>query len=330
MVELDWNNIPKDLCPVCKTDKYLSPTLQFKINPECYHKICDSCVDRIFSLGPSPCPYPNCGKILRKNRFKTQIFDDVEVERECDVRKRVVAVYNKTQEDFKTLDEYNAYLEEIEEYVYKLVNKIDVEQTEQKLKEYQQAHKDDIEMSNNQRDQEYEKFLKLQNLEKRYKAEKNKINREIIKEEQNLKNLGKLEVINQLQTASGEKDADKIIANVRDSMISKTSNYKEQLEELEKNYQEQRERIISGLDEIKEEEKPKVPFTPFNGDRVVSPPYEYGDYKDPFLLKIVDDVQYKAGGYKIDFYFHKSLNDAFTGLHCIIEEEKETVDQVMG
>ncbi|KAH3663553.1 hypothetical protein OGAPHI_004954 [Ogataea philodendri] len=329
MVELNWNNIPKDLCPVCKTDKYLSPSLQFKINPECYHKICDSCVDRIFSLGPSPCPYPNCGKILRKNRFKTQIFDDIEVERECDVRKRVMAVYNKTEDDFATLDEYNAYLEQVEDYVYKLVNRIDVEQTEQKLKDYQIEHKHDIEMSNNQRDQEHAKFVKLQNLEKRYRTEKNKINREIFKEEQNLKNLSKTEVINQLQTASGEKDADKIIANVRDSMVSKTDIYKQQLEELEKNYQEEREIIISGKDEIKEEEKPKMPFTPFNGDRMPTPPYEYGDYKDPFLSKMVDDIQYRAGGYKLDVYFQKSLDDAFTGLDCIIEEEKDVADQIM-
>lgn len=56
----------KDMCPICKTDKYLSPNMKFLINPECYHKICESCVDRIFSLGPAPCPYPKCGKILRK------------------------------------------------------------------------------------------------------------------------------------------------------------------------------------------------------------------------------------------------------------------------
>ena len=76
------------MCPICKTDKYLSPNMKFLINPECYHKICESCVDRIFSLGPAPCPYPKCGKILRKNKFKQQIFEDLIIEKEIDIRKK--------------------------------------------------------------------------------------------------------------------------------------------------------------------------------------------------------------------------------------------------
>ena len=97
----------KDMCPICKTDKYLSPNMNFLINPECYHKICESCVDRIFSLGPAPCPYPKCGKILRKNKFKKQIFDDLGIEKEIDIRKRVSGIYNKTEEDFDDLKENN-------------------------------------------------------------------------------------------------------------------------------------------------------------------------------------------------------------------------------
>ena len=78
----------KDMCPICKTDKYLSPNMKFLINPECYHKICESCVDRIFSLGPAPCPYPKCGKILRKNKFKQQIFEDLIIEKKLILGKK--------------------------------------------------------------------------------------------------------------------------------------------------------------------------------------------------------------------------------------------------
>ena len=81
------------ICPVCKSSRYLNPKMRFLLNPECYHKMCESCVDRIFSQGPAPCPVAGCGKTLRKARFKKQTFEDVKVEREVDIRRRVASMY---------------------------------------------------------------------------------------------------------------------------------------------------------------------------------------------------------------------------------------------
>jgi CDK-activating kinase assembly factor MAT1 len=78
-----------DICPVCKSSRYLNPNMQFKVNPECYHKMCESCVDRIFSHGPAPCPIAGCARTLRKAKFRTQTFEDLKVEREVDIRRRV-------------------------------------------------------------------------------------------------------------------------------------------------------------------------------------------------------------------------------------------------
>jgi len=132
-----------DRCPVCKSDKYLNPNLKFLVNPECYHKMlvpcqasesgqadgrCETCIDRIFTLGPAPCP--QCGRMLRKAKFRKQTFEDTLVEREVDVRRRITKLYfpfliylkdhtydrfNKRREDFRTLREYNDYLEDVEE-----------------------------------------------------------------------------------------------------------------------------------------------------------------------------------------------------------------------
>jgi len=55
--------------------------------------MCTGCVDRIFSSGPAPCPIAGCGKTLRKNRFRKQTFEDLAIEREVDIRKRVMAMY---------------------------------------------------------------------------------------------------------------------------------------------------------------------------------------------------------------------------------------------
>ena len=83
------NRLTPDICPVCKSSRYLNPDMKFLVNPECYHKMCESCVERIFSHGPAPCPVAGCHRTLRKQRFRKQTFGDIQVEKEVDVRKRV-------------------------------------------------------------------------------------------------------------------------------------------------------------------------------------------------------------------------------------------------
>jgi CDK-activating kinase assembly factor MAT1 len=326
MVELDWNNVPKDLCPVCKTDKYLSPEIQFKINPECYHKICDACVDRIYALGPSPCPYPNCDKILRRNKFKAQVFDDLKVEKECDIRRRVLSVYNKKEGDFQTPEMYDKYLEEIEDIVYKLLNRLDIEETEERLKQYSIENKQSIELNNVRKEQEYEKFIKLQKLERQYKSERNRLNAEVMNEEKNLKNLSKVQVIDQLQNAASDKDPDVILETIKNATLEKMKRCRDQLEKLEEKYLKQKDAIKRNLNpnDIKNENKSTIPFTPFNGDRLVELPYKFeGEkYKDPFYSKVVGDIQFTASGFKIEEFYQRSLNDAFTGFGCFITDEK--------
>jgi CDK-activating kinase assembly factor MAT1 len=55
----------------------------------CYHRMCESCIDRLYSLGPEPCPAPGCGRLLRKMNFQHQTFEDLKVEREVSVRRRM-------------------------------------------------------------------------------------------------------------------------------------------------------------------------------------------------------------------------------------------------
>lgn len=126
--------------------------MKFLVNPECYHKMCESCVDRIFSQGPAPCPVAGCARTLRKHRFRKQTFDDINIEREVDIRARVAKVYapfhlcfnllncptkltpelsfNRREAEFTTLLDYNNYLEKVEILTFNLIYNIDVSQTE--------------------------------------------------------------------------------------------------------------------------------------------------------------------------------------------------------
>jgi CDK-activating kinase assembly factor MAT1 len=93
----------------------------------CYHILCDNCVYRIFLSGSAPCP--QCGTILRKSSFHVPIFEDLRVEKECNIRKKVARCLNKREEDFENLRAYNDYLEQIEMIIFNLVNDVDVERT---------------------------------------------------------------------------------------------------------------------------------------------------------------------------------------------------------
>ncbi|KAI9012836.1 CDK-activating kinase assembly factor MAT1-domain-containing protein [Gaertneriomyces semiglobifer] len=102
-----------DTCPVCKSDRYLNPTMKLLVSP-CFHKMCENCINRLFLQGPAPCPI--CKVTLRKSNFVAQTFEDLYVEKEVQIRKRVSRIYNKRLEDFKgNLRAYNDYLEEVED-----------------------------------------------------------------------------------------------------------------------------------------------------------------------------------------------------------------------
>jgi len=101
--------------------------------------MCESCVDRIFSLGSAPCP--QCGTTCRKNQFGVQTFSDLGVEREVDVRRRVAKIYNKQEKDFPSLQAYNNYLEEVEEITFNLIHRIDLERTEARIAMHEHANR---------------------------------------------------------------------------------------------------------------------------------------------------------------------------------------------
>lgn len=56
---------------------------------------------------------PECQVPLRRSNFRVQLFEDPVIEKEVDIRKRILRDYNKKEEDFATLNDYNDYLEQV-------------------------------------------------------------------------------------------------------------------------------------------------------------------------------------------------------------------------
>ncbi|KAI6184208.1 RING-type domain-containing protein [Aphelenchoides bicaudatus] len=131
-------------CPKCKSNEYSNRSLVMLIN-ECGHPLCQNCVDNIFARNANNCPYQGCEKVLKKNTFWPQMFDDPQVEKETFIRRRVMKIYNLMEDDFPTLKDYNDYLEHIEEIIFKLVNNEDVAQIEEEMRSFREEHSDSIE-----------------------------------------------------------------------------------------------------------------------------------------------------------------------------------------
>lgn len=93
-------------------------------------------------VGSGACP--DCRIPLRRNNFRVQLFEDATVEKEVDIRKRVLRDFNKKEEDFSSTREYNDYLEEVETIIYNLSNDIDVVNTNKRIEQYKRDNKEFI------------------------------------------------------------------------------------------------------------------------------------------------------------------------------------------
>lgn len=169
------------VCPRCRTSKFQNPSLKMMVNV-CGHGLCESCVDLLFLKGSGSCP--ECRIPLRRNNFRVQLFEDAAVEKEVDIRRRVLRDFNKKEEDFETLAEYNDYLEEVETIIYNLSNDIDIVNTNKKIELYKRDNKEQIQKNKGRLGREEYELEEMIELEKQNEDSRKK---EIIQEEINAK-----------------------------------------------------------------------------------------------------------------------------------------------
>ncbi|KAF5445665.1 hypothetical protein F2P56_034703 [Juglans regia] len=64
--------------------------------------------------------------------------------KEIAIRKRIASIFNKREEDFPSLREYNDYLEEVEDMTFNLIEGFDVPAIEEKIARYQEENAEQI------------------------------------------------------------------------------------------------------------------------------------------------------------------------------------------
>ncbi|CAK8533645.1 unnamed protein product [Lathyrus sativus] len=64
--------------------------------------------------------------------------------KEITIRRRIASIFNKREDDFSSLKDYNDYLEEVEDMTFDLIEGIDVAAIEAKIAKYQEENSEQI------------------------------------------------------------------------------------------------------------------------------------------------------------------------------------------
>ncbi|KAI5211987.1 CDK-activating kinase assembly factor [Aureobasidium subglaciale] len=322
------DSLTSDICPVCKSSRYLNKSMRFLVNPECYHKMCESCVDRIFSHGPARCPIAGCNRTLRKHKFREQTFEDIHVEREIDIRKRVANIFNRREDDFDSLLDYNNYLNEVEDITFNLIYKVDVEETEKKISVYADQNAKAINTNAALASQESYDYSALQAAEREQARLRREASRREEEEERRARAEGRQDIIDRLATGSG--DADTIAQESRVTLKKRLD--KKQAADRQKQLQAAAAAkdatngssgiVIKGL-KTRKAPGPEAPFDVYGGLQFKNNYHIVQDhYEWDWLNEIDTQVAILAGGYSKHEFHSRALCEAFSGLGVIIGEEK--------
>ena len=319
-VEAITNDPQDEECPVCHSKRYLRKDMRFMINPVCYHKMCENCVERIFRSGIAKCPVAGCDKTLRRPQFRFPTFLDLELEREVDIRKEVALVFNRREDEFETLRDYNDYLNDVEDITYNLIHNIDVDATRAKLNDYKAANQVAIlenqeQAREEQRDEQARQAAEQEHVRLRREAalREDEEGRRELKEARN----GVIE-----QLASGDGDAMAIARESQRALLRRSKNRKDLLERSQTPSSVNGDTFtIKGLKK-REKAEPEKPYDPFGG---LSFEHEYytllDDYEWDELKKAKTETRYLAGGYDIHEFYARALCDAFSGLGVFVTDE---------
>lgn len=212
----DWQ-----ICPRCKTTKYRNPKLTLWVNV-CGHKLCEGCKDTLFTRPSAACP--ECNTPLRLNDFRLQQFEDLIVEKEVAIRKDILRIYNKREEDFKSepdpLRAYNDYLEDVESIIWNLANGHEVDETKKQIKKYEKENESLIRKNKLKWDRE-ETFVQHQLDELLKQEELRRVQAAMLeKQERNDKRKENEEFLDNL--VKGDRSLDDIIAEHANNLQKKS------------------------------------------------------------------------------------------------------------
>lgn len=238
--------------------------------------------------------------------------------------------FNRRQEEFTTLLDYNNYLEEVETLTFNLLNRVDVPATEAALAAHAAQNASSISHNASLQTQESASVEARQSFEK----EQARLRREAARREEDDERReieeGKKDILNRLANSAGDPDA---IAKEGQRVILKKSTARRTAVEKARQQHSQASDpfgnpdngassfTIKGLKPTVVAE-PEKPYDPFGGVQEKREYYVLQDhYEHPWLDNARTDPQITAGGYDVHEYYARTMLEAFAGLGCFIDEE---------
>jgi len=297
-------------CPRCKTTKYRNPSLKLLVN-FCGHALCDSCVELLFVKGSATCPV--CDVVLKRNSFRTQMFEDAIVEKEVDIRKKILRDYNKKEDDFDNLNDYNDYLEQVENIIYNLTHNIQLESTKLMVEQYKRDNKTQIQKNKSKLSKDEEMILEMIDEEQAEVVHRRQILMQVEKQEKNMKIKQKESLIDDLMFSDAPANhilASHAIVQKKAEIVVKnpTLPFKMNLKFA------QRDAFLP----LPRDETPLYAYEKVNLDLCGPAVPEYSALDCGGYLKNIRSAgpPERAGGYVANLACFRALQDAMSGLYC--------------
>lgn len=181
----------------------------------CGHNLCESCVELLFVKGSGSCP--ECAIPLRRGNFRLQLFEDAQIDKEVDIRRRILKDFNKQEDDFETLREFNDYLEMVEDIIFNLTNNIDILETNKTILSYKEVNKDLIVKNRHKYSRDAIEIEDILSVETKSTSQR-KLEMKVLEEAEKLAKIkNKEKLIDDLMF--GNKDANKILEEHREAVI---------------------------------------------------------------------------------------------------------------
>ena len=290
--------------------------MKLKVNPECWHRMCESCVERIFGHGPAQCPIVGCKRTLRRARFRDQTFEDLKVEQEIEIRKEINELIRMRQDDYSNLREYNDFLEDMEEITFRLINDKNPKEARASLDEYRARHAPEIAANIEQDKKDLTEFAAMTIEQRERELQNRQSAMRQLEEEEKFK--GEQERAFRERLAKGD-NANKLAAEMAKLQQERAAARKQEAERPNGDGI-----VIRGRMRQKEEPKPDAPYSPFAGTHIQRAEAPAEPYPIGWLEKTRDDTTVTAGGYDFRDYCQRALSDAFSGLEVFIGDEVAT------
>ncbi|XP_076804458.1 CDK-activating kinase assembly factor MAT1-like [Clavelina lepadiformis] len=302
-------------CPRCRMTKYRNPSLRLLINA-CGHALCEACVELVFTRESAPCP--DCGRSLRRNDFRMQLFEDTRVDKEVDIRKSVLKIYNKQETDFNSLNEYNDYLEVIEEIVWNLESGKNEKETKERIALYKQENEPQIRRNQVRITQERSYFKEQVAQEAKERELRAQMLRQIDKEADAARRLGEEKLLNDLAKNSSLSSAEVLERHRKLKLEEEKTRNISSLEERMSigGFNNEADDVILSNRAIPESEK-TFKHTPMVVD-ITGPsmPNRNAIFESGYLRHVREArLQDLGGGYTSVLACERALYDAFGGLY---------------